>query len=101
MNTTQWQNYGTAGVSGRLQMTWNSSGISAQRINIELWGYTESGGGASLRYLYSLRRNLTNTGAFSFTPQPKREYSDWELGNVRITAASNSEGERYPNRIRL
>ncbi|XP_030592826.1 sushi domain-containing protein 2 isoform X3 [Archocentrus centrarchus] len=104
VNATQWQNYGTPNVGGRLKMTWNNSLIRAERINVELWAYRESqtGGGtnaspppqAQLHYLYSLGRNLTNSGAFSFSPKPRREYSDWELGNIRITAGSTAEGER-------
>lgn len=101
----QWQYYGTPNVTGRLEFTWNSSLISTEKVNIELWGYREFKAKeetnasalleAELRYLYSLGRNLTNTGAFSFIPEPKEDYSDWELGNIRITASSNIEGARY------
>lgn len=104
VNATQWQYYGTPNVAGRLEFTWNSSLISAEKVNIELWGYREFKAKeetnasalleAELRYLYSLGRNLTNTGAFSFIPEPKEDYSDWELGNIRITASSNVEGAR-------
>uniref|UniRef100_A0A3Q2W0I2 Sushi domain containing 2 n=1 Tax=Haplochromis burtoni TaxID=8153 RepID=A0A3Q2W0I2_HAPBU len=94
VNAMQWQYYGTPNVAGRLEFTWNSSLISAEKVNIELWGYREFKAKeetnasalleAELRYLYSLGRNLTNTGAFSFIPEPKEDYSDWELGNIRI-----------------
>uniref|UniRef100_A0A669E6H5 Kringle containing transmembrane protein 1 n=1 Tax=Oreochromis niloticus TaxID=8128 RepID=A0A669E6H5_ORENI len=104
VNATQWQYYGTPNVAGRLEFTWNSFLISAEKVNIELWGYREFKAKeetnasafleAELRYLYSLGRNLTNTGAFSFIPEPKEDYSDWELGNIRITASSNLEGAR-------
>ncbi|XP_029915562.1 sushi domain-containing protein 2 [Myripristis murdjan] len=102
VNGTQWQNYGTAGTARLLEMTWNSSLIGADRVNIELWGYrevnisTESTSlQAELSYLYSLGRSLPNTGAFSFTPEPAKEtFSAWELGNIRITAASESDGAR-------
>lgn len=43
VNGTQWQYYGTPGVSGVLLMVWNSSLINAERVNIELWGYEEFG----------------------------------------------------------
>lgn len=88
-------------------MTWNSSLIGAERVNIELWGYREYNSGmeaqmngscclqAELSYLYSLGRNLPNTGSFSFIPEPSMDYSDWELGNIRITTSSKSDGARY------
>lgn len=43
VNSTQWQYYGTPGVAGTLEMTWNPSLVSADKVNIELWGYTETG----------------------------------------------------------
>lgn len=88
-------------------MTWNSSLVGADKVNIELWGYrefsrsTEAGmnGSSSLRaelsYLYSVSRNLENSGVFSFVPESSKDYSDWELGNIRITASSKSDGARY------
>lgn len=108
VNATQWQHYGTLNTAGRLKMTWNSSLIGAEKVNIELWGYrefsrsTEAGtnGSSSLQaelsYLYSLIRNLPNSGTFSFIPEPSKNYSDWELGNIRVTASSKSHGARYP-----
>lgn len=108
VNATQWQYYGTPNMAGWLKMTWNSSLIGAEKVNIELWGYREFSRGAEaatngssplqaeLRYLYSLGRNLANTGAFSFIPEPSQDYSDWELGNIRITASSKPDGARYP-----
>uniref|UniRef100_A0A8B9KR96 Sushi domain containing 2 n=1 Tax=Astyanax mexicanus TaxID=7994 RepID=A0A8B9KR96_ASTMX len=42
-NGTQWQYYGTPGVGGVLQMIWIPSLINAERVNIELWGYEETG----------------------------------------------------------
>nr|XP_046241528.1 sushi domain-containing protein 2 isoform X2 [Scatophagus argus] len=106
VNPTQWQYYGTPNTAGRLKMTWDSSVIGAEKVNIELWGYrefsrsteTETNGSSSLqaemRYLYSLGRNLFNTGNFSFIPAPAKDYSDWELGNIRITASSMPDGAR-------
>lgn len=107
VNATQWQYYGTPKAAGRLKMTWNSSLIGAAKVNVELWGYrefsrsTEAGMNkspplqAELRYLYSLGRDLDNTGTFSFVPQCSKDFSDWELGNIRITANSESDGARY------
>lgn len=43
VNSTQWQYYGTPGVAGTLEMTWNPSLVRADKVNIELWGYTETG----------------------------------------------------------
>lgn len=106
VNPTQWQYYGTSNMAGQLKMMWNSSLIEAEKVNIEVWGYrelnrsTEAGtnGSSSLQaemsYLYSLGRNLPNTGAFSFTPKPSQDYSEWEVGNIRVSASSSSDGTR-------
>ncbi|XP_037536129.1 sushi domain-containing protein 2 [Nematolebias whitei] len=102
VNSTQWDNYGRPNAAGRLHMTWIRSFIPAEKVNVELWGYREvsrSEAGTSvlraeLSFLYSLGRNLNNSGVFSFTPEPKENVSEWELGNIRITAGSRSEGER-------
>ncbi|KAM9810510.1 sushi domain-containing protein 2 [Neosynchiropus ocellatus] len=98
INSTRWMNYGTASVSGRLEMRWDGRLVGAERVNVELWGYRETpetsrdSSRAELRYLYSLARNLSNSGSFSFTPEPSEEFSGWELGNIRVTAASASDG---------
>lgn len=107
VNGKQWQYYGTQNMAGELRMMWNSSLVGAEQVNIELWGYREFNGSteagvngsssslqAQLSYLYSLSRNLPNTGAFRFIPEPSQNYSQWELGNIRITASSKSDGAR-------
>lgn len=43
-NSTQWQYYGTPKTAGTLEMTWNPSLVRADKVNIELWGYRETGG---------------------------------------------------------
>uniref|UniRef100_A0A8C5FVH1 Sushi domain containing 2 n=1 Tax=Gadus morhua TaxID=8049 RepID=A0A8C5FVH1_GADMO len=108
-NATRWQYYGTPNtVLGELQMTWNSSLIiSAERVNIELWGYREvnstpgTGRGntnplkAEWTYLYSLGKNLSNSGVFSFLPKPtQKPLSDWELGSIHVRSASHADGAR-------
>ncbi|XP_026177714.1 sushi domain-containing protein 2 isoform X2 [Mastacembelus armatus] len=106
VNSTQWHHYGTPDITGQLRLTWNSSLIGAEKVNIELWGYREFNSStgeeingsysvrAELSYLYSLGRHLPNTGSFSIIPVPSEDYSRWELGNIRITASSNSDGSR-------
>lgn len=103
VNVTQWQHYGTANIAGQLRMTWNSSLIGAEKVNIELWGYREFSSTeaqvddslqAQLSYLYSLGRDVPNTGSFSFIPEPSSNCSDWDLGNIRITTSSESDGAR-------
>lgn len=44
VNSTKWQYYGTPAVGGSLEMTWNTSLVRAERVNVELWGYRETGG---------------------------------------------------------
>lgn len=43
-NSTQWQYYGTPKIAGTLEMTWSPSLVRADKVNIELWGYRETGG---------------------------------------------------------
>lgn len=43
VNSTQWQYYGTPNVGGTLRMTWNTSLVRAENVNLELWGYREEG----------------------------------------------------------
>ncbi|KPP60471.1 hypothetical protein Z043_121529, partial [Scleropages formosus] len=44
VNLTQWQYYGTPNVAGALRMMWNTSHMRADQVNVELWGYRETGG---------------------------------------------------------
>ncbi|KAJ7993649.1 hypothetical protein DPEC_G00256840 [Dallia pectoralis] len=109
VNSTQWQYYGTPNTAGELRMTWNSSLVGSETVNIELWGYNEvntttsvatvTDVSAPLRaewtYLYSLGRGMVNSGSFSFIPEPsQRPYSDWEMGSIRVSSSSNREGVR-------
>lgn len=43
VNSTKWQYYGTPGYSGSLVMEWGHSLVNAARVNVELWGYAETG----------------------------------------------------------
>ncbi|XP_051906586.1 sushi domain-containing protein 2 [Hippocampus zosterae] len=98
VNSTKWQYYGTPQVGGPLQMTWNTSLVRAPRINIELWGYRETGRPysdqwrAQWRYLYSLATNSANNGSFTFVPQPSPEFSSWELGALRVSSNEHPNG---------
>ncbi|XP_056289281.1 sushi domain-containing protein 2 [Pseudoliparis swirei] len=99
VNSTQWQYYGTPGVGGFLEMTWNMSLVRAERLNIEVWGYRETGKPYTYnwqgewRYLYSLAKDLPNNGYFSFLPKPAESgFSSWELGSLRISPTSNPDG---------
>ncbi|KAJ8384933.1 hypothetical protein AAFF_G00197410 [Aldrovandia affinis] len=100
VNSTKWQYYGTPNVGGALSMTWNTSHVGAERVNVELWGYRETGEPysdswhAEWMYLYSLERNLSNSGQFSFIPRPaERPFSDWELGCLRVSSSSHTDGK--------
>ncbi|XP_061116434.1 sushi domain-containing protein 2 [Conger conger] len=101
VNATQWQYYGTPDVEGILRMTWNTSLIKAGNVSVELWGYRETGEPYSsswmpeFKYLYTLGRDLPNSGEFSFTPEPmKKPVSDWELGCLRVSSSSEPDGKR-------
>uniref|UniRef100_A0A8C9S3J0 Sushi domain containing 2 n=1 Tax=Scleropages formosus TaxID=113540 RepID=A0A8C9S3J0_SCLFO len=98
-NSTQWQYYGTPGVGGVLSLSWDPSQVRADTVNVELWGYSETGKPysdswtGSWQYLYSLGRKLPNNGSFGFLPQPaEKPFSDWELGAIRVGAASHADG---------
>ncbi|KAM3874287.1 sushi domain-containing protein 2-like [Diretmus argenteus] len=98
-NSTQWQYYGTPNVGGTLKMMWNTSSVRAERVNIELWGYRETGEPyseswqAKWEYLYSLARDHPNSGTFTFLPKPAENgYSNWELGCVRISPSTYPDG---------
>lgn len=45
VNETRWQYYGTSDTRGNLSLTWNTSTLSMPAVNIELWGYEETGVG--------------------------------------------------------
>lgn len=50
---------------------------------------------AEWKYLYTLAREIPNTGIFSFIPVPaKGNYSTWDFGILRITPSSYSDGQR-------
>ncbi|KAG9335087.1 hypothetical protein JZ751_005763 [Albula glossodonta] len=100
-NSTKWQYYGTPNVGGGLKMTWNTSHVRAERVNLELWGYRETGEPYSgswqgeWTYLYSLQKDLPNSGEFSFIPKPaEKPFSDWELGCVRVSSSAHPDGKR-------
>ncbi|XP_077441646.1 sushi domain-containing protein 2 [Vanacampus margaritifer] len=98
VNSTKWQYYGTPQVGGALQMTWNTSLVPTQRVNIELWGYRETGRPYSdlwrgeWKYLYSLAEDVANNGSFTFVPQPSPEFSSWELGALRVSSSAKPNG---------
>ncbi|XP_054847099.1 sushi domain-containing protein 2 isoform X2 [Eublepharis macularius] len=99
VNETQWQYYGTPGTGGELTVTWNDQTLQASHVNIELWGYQETGQpysenwAAEWKYLYTLKENASNTGIFTFLPAPSAAYSAWELGALRITSSGSLEGQ--------
>uniref|UniRef100_A0A3P8SW11 Sushi domain containing 2 n=1 Tax=Amphiprion percula TaxID=161767 RepID=A0A3P8SW11_AMPPE len=99
VNSTKWQYYGTPNVGGSLEMTWDISLVGADRVNIELWGYTETGEPYSdnwqgrWEYLYSLAKDQPNNGSFRFVPQPAANgFSSWELGSVRVSPSTYPDG---------
>ncbi|KAL4004587.1 protocadherin gamma subfamily A [Sarotherodon galilaeus] len=98
-NSTKWQYYGTPNVGGGLEMTWNTSLVRAEKVNIELWGYRETGDAyteswlGEWKYLYSLAKDHPNNGSFSFLPKPAENgFSSWELGSVRVSSSNHSDG---------
>ncbi|XP_066834877.1 sushi domain-containing protein 2 isoform X3 [Anser cygnoides] len=100
VNETKWQYYGTHNIDGNLTLTWTHQALTATHINIEVWGYQETGDSysenwfAKWEYLYTLARETPNTGTFSFIPVPaKANYSTWDFGILRITPSTYSDGQ--------
>lgn len=106
VNATQWQYYGTPNTGGTLRMTWNSSLIRAESVDVELWGYEETGEPYSdswvpgWQYLYSVGRAVPNNGAFSFVPSPAKDpHWRWEMGSIRVSPSSSTEGQSGVNAL--
>ncbi|XP_071618915.1 sushi domain-containing protein 2 isoform X2 [Heliangelus exortis] len=100
VNQTKWQYYGTPNTDGNLTLTWTQQALEATHINIEVWGYHETGDSysenwlAEWKYLYTLAREIPNNGKYSFIPVPaKGNYSTWDFGILRITPSSFSDGQ--------
>ncbi|XP_078234321.1 sushi domain-containing protein 2 isoform X2 [Pogona vitticeps] len=99
VNETKWQYYGTPGTGGNLTVSWNHQMLQANYVNIEVWGYNETGKpyssnwAAEWKYLYTLKRNHSNIGEFTFLPVPSAQYRDWELGALRISSSAASDGQ--------
>uniref|UniRef100_F6WA41 Sushi domain containing 2 n=1 Tax=Monodelphis domestica TaxID=13616 RepID=F6WA41_MONDO len=101
VNETKWQYYGTPGVNGTLTLSWNRLLLPDAKVNIELWGYQETGTPysdewkAEWSYLYTLVRDLPNGSNFTFVPKPAEpQYQSWEVGALRVTGSSRAAGER-------
>ncbi|XP_061553996.1 sushi domain-containing protein 2 [Phycodurus eques] len=98
VNSTKWQYYGTPQVGGSLEMTWNTSLVRARGVNVELWGYRETGKPysdrwrAEWKFLYSLAEDAANNGSFAFVPQPSADFSSWEVGALRVSSSTNPRG---------
>ncbi|XP_068102447.1 sushi domain-containing protein 2 isoform X2 [Hyperolius riggenbachi] len=101
VNETKWQYYGTPNTVGSLTVTWIPSTFKGDTVNIEVWGYSESGEAyteswtASWRYLYTLVNQHSNTGTYTFTPKPApAEFQIYEVGCLRIVEGHRSDGEQ-------
>ncbi|XP_050174547.1 sushi domain-containing protein 2 [Myiozetetes cayanensis] len=100
VNETKWQYYGTPNTYGNLTVTWTPQALAETHVNIEVWGYHETGDSysenwsAEWKYLYTLARAIPNTGELTFTPVPAEgDYSTWDFGILRITPSSYSDGQ--------
>ncbi|NXY74058.1 SUSD2 protein, partial [Glareola pratincola] len=101
VNQTKWQYYGTPNTDGNLTLTWTQQTLAETHVNIEVWGYQETGDSysenwsAEWKYLYTLAKKILNTGNFSFIPVPAEgTYSTWDFGILRITPSSYPDGQR-------
>ncbi|XP_069816831.1 sushi domain-containing protein 2 [Dendropsophus ebraccatus] len=100
VNETKWQYYGTPHFGGSLTVEWDSGVLKSHLIDIEVWGYTETGEpytaswSPAWKYLYTLIHNHTNNGTFTFTPKPAAaEHSVFEFGSLRIVPSEYNDGK--------
>nr|DBA23275.1 TPA: hypothetical protein GDO54_014205 [Pyxicephalus adspersus] len=100
-NETKWQYYGTPDYDGTLTVKWDPNTFKEDTINIEVWGYEESGEPyseqwtAAWKYLYTLVHNYANKGSYTFTPSPAPpEHSAYEFGSLRIVPSQLGNGAR-------
>ncbi|XP_056393196.1 sushi domain-containing protein 2 [Hyla sarda] len=100
VNETKWQYYGTPNYEGSLTVEWNPNTLKSDLVNIEVWGYTESGEpytaswSPSWKYLYTLVQKHINDGTFTFKPQPAAaEYTVFEFGSLRIVSSEYNDGK--------
>ncbi|XP_075691612.1 sushi domain-containing protein 2 isoform X2 [Rhinoderma darwinii] len=100
VNETKWQYYGTPNFKGSLTVQWNPKILKSDLINIEVWGYTESGEpysdswSPSWQYLYTLVHKCVNNGTFTFTPKPAAaEHRIFEFGSLRIVPSDYDDGK--------
>ncbi|XP_005431563.2 sushi domain-containing protein 2-like [Geospiza fortis] len=101
VNETKWQYYGTSNTGGNLTLTWTHQTLATTHVNIEVWGYQETGDSysenwmAEWKYLYTLARGTPNTGKYSFIPVPAEgNYSTWDYGILRIIPSNYFDGQR-------
>lgn len=52
--------------------------------------------GAEWKYLYSVGRNVTNNGAFSFVPKrSEMPLAKWHMGSMRVSPSTKPDGTWY------
>uniref|UniRef100_A0A8D0H050 Sushi domain containing 2 n=1 Tax=Sphenodon punctatus TaxID=8508 RepID=A0A8D0H050_SPHPU len=100
VNETKWQYYGTPGTGGNLTLMWMNQTLPARDVNIEVWGYQETGKPysdnwtAEWKYLYSLGKEAPNSGIFTFLPVPATAgFNTWDVGALRISPSNYSDGQ--------
>ncbi|KAM4052284.1 sushi domain-containing protein 2 [Anomaloglossus baeobatrachus] len=100
VNETKWQYYGTPNVGGNLTVQWNPEILQSDLVDIEVWGYTETGKpysdswSPSWQYLYTLVYQHVNNGSFTFIPKPAAAaHRDFEFGSLRIVTSEYDDGK--------
>ncbi|XP_044131767.1 uncharacterized protein LOC122924584 isoform X1 [Bufo gargarizans] len=100
VNETKWQYYGTPNFGGSLTVEWNPEILKSDLVDIEVWGYTETGEPYSeswspfWHYLYTLVHRQINNGTFTFDPKPAaEEHRAFEFGSLRIVPSGYDDGK--------
>lgn len=89
-NSTRWQYYGTPGINGSLRMTWDRTQVNAERVNLELWGYMETGENVFSSTLEILKSHYRENSGF-LLPASKQSNSFTDIMLLLSTRGTNTK----------
>eukprot|EP00058_Branchiostoma_floridae_P018259 XP_002603748.1 hypothetical protein BRAFLDRAFT_97609 [Branchiostoma floridae] len=78
-------------IQEQLTLTWDRDSFDSASVNVELWGYKEEGSQASWDFMYSVARQVPNTGTYTFSPESTPD-SVYHTGKIRVSGFTQQEG---------
>ncbi|XP_078588800.1 sushi domain-containing protein 2-like [Branchiostoma floridae x Branchiostoma japonicum] len=78
-------------IKEQLTLTWDRDSFDSASVNVELWGYKEEGSQASWDFMYSVARQVPNTGTYTFRPESTPD-SVYHTGKIRVSGFTEQEG---------